>query len=117
IRSLGARRERVVAYIRAEARRLNIEVLAKPAGPVQFLKEGKCVGTAHPVIGLPSAWNIFEFDQELDKEQADPGMFKEHCLVYDGLGIRANRLGHLDWLNKQLRLRTLKAQLLGDWLQ
>jgi hypothetical protein len=117
IRSLGARRERVVAHIRAEARRLNIEVLAKPAGPIQFLKEGKCVGTAHPVIGLPSAWHIFDCDQELGKGQTDPDAFKDHYMVYDGLGIRANRLGHLDWLNKQLRLRTLKAQLLGDWLK
>ncbi len=87
------------------------------AGPVEILKQGRCIGTAHPVPGLPSAWVIFERENEIGRSRSGRIALGKHRLVYDGLGIGANRLKHLEWLNSRLCLRTLKAQLLKDWLK
>lgn len=64
----------------------------------------------------PAQWVIFEREKKIGTNQSGPIKLDKHRLVYDGLGIRANRLEHLGWLNKHLSLQTLKAQHLGEWL-
>jgi len=120
IRSLGARRMRVVSYLRAEASRLDLAVDIQPAGPVQILKNGQVMFTALPIIGLPDAWVIHEQERRIceGKGGAAPvSDFGAYRILYDGLGILDDRLRHLGWLNHQVGLKTLRTELLEDWLK
>jgi len=120
IRSLGARRMRVVSYLRAEASRFDLAVSARPAGPVEILKEGHVISTVFPIIGLPDAWVIYEQERRIVEGKggvtpvSDLGVYR---IVYDGLGILDDRLKHLSWLNDHVELKTLRTELLQDWLK
>jgi TIR domain len=121
IRSLGSRRLRVVSYLRAEAERLGLEVDMQAAGPVYLRREGKVIATAYPVIGIPNAGIVDALEQRIAggpefREKMQPGDYGPYRIVFDGLGILDRRLGHLNWLNSHLDLRTLRTELLQDWL-
>ena len=121
IRSLGARRMRVVSYLRAEASRLDLAVDVQPAGPVEILRRGQVISTAYPIIGLPDAWAIYEQQRRIlaGKSGATPvtDFVGASRILYDGLGILEDRLKHLGWLNDNLQLKTLRTELLQDWLK
>ncbi|MGA9925047.1 MAG: toll/interleukin-1 receptor domain-containing protein [Isosphaeraceae bacterium] len=120
IRSLGARRMRVVSYVRAEASRLDLAVNVQPAGPVEILKQGRVISTALPIIGLPDASVIYEQERRLleGKGGATPVSDFDACrILYDGLGILDDRIKQLGWLNDHLQLKTLRTELLKDWLK
>jgi len=120
IRSLGARRMRVVSYLRAEASRLDLAVDVQPAGRVAILKKGQVISTAYPIMGLPDAWVIYEQERRIVEGKggvtpvSDLGVYR---IVYDGLGILDDRLKHLSWLNDHVELKTLRTELLQDWLK
>jgi TIR domain len=120
IRSLGARRMRVVSYVRAEASRLGLAVDIEPAGPVTILKNGKLIATAYPITGLPDAWEIYEQETRLREAKASAASVSDFStcrVLYDGLGILDDRLKHLGWLNEHVELKTLRTELLNDWLK
>jgi len=120
IRSLGARRMRVVSYLRAEASRLDLTVDVQPAGAVAILKRGQVISTAYPIIGLPDAWVIYEQERRIRecKGGAAPVSDFGTCrILYDGLGILDDRLKHLVWLNDHVGLKTVRTELLEDWLK
>jgi hypothetical protein len=120
IRSLGARRMRVVSYLRAEASRLDLAVDVQPAGGVAILKKGQVISTAYPIIGLPDAWVIYEQERRIreGKGGAAPVSDLGACrILYDGLGILVDRLQHLGWLNDHVELKTVRTELLQDWLK
>ncbi len=120
IRSLGIRRTRVVSYLRAEVERLGLEVLVQPMGPVQILREGTLLATTYPIVGLPDAWVINERERELVGTVQQSGKTHDlgpHRIVYDALGILDERLEHLNWLNRHLLLKTVRTELLRDWLK
>ncbi|MFI5460581.1 MAG: toll/interleukin-1 receptor domain-containing protein [Isosphaerales bacterium] len=120
IRSLGARRMRVVSYVRAEASRFDLAVNVRPAGPVEILKDGRVISTFFPIVGLPDAWVIYEQERRIleGKGGATPaGDIGVYRVLYDGLGILDDRLKHLRWLNDNLQLKTLRTEHLQDWLK
>jgi TIR domain len=121
IRSLGARQARVLSYLRAEVHRKGLNFAIEPAGPARILKDEEAIATLYPIVGLPDALAIEEFEQKVagagDRRSAmRPGDFGPYRIVYDGLGILDERLRHLTWLNSQLFLKTLRTELLNDWL-
>jgi hypothetical protein len=65
IQSLGARRMRVLCYVRTEARRPGLTLNIHPAGAVEILREGQVISQAYPVVGLPDAWLIYEYERKL----------------------------------------------------
>ena len=132
IRSLGARRARVVSYLRAEAGRLDLEVEVLPGGPVTLRRGKKTLARVYPIVGLPDAWLINEFERKIAARWKGPKAragsaappargssrrLKNDWIVYDGLGIIEERLSHLNWLNESLRPRSLRTELLSDWLK
>ena len=119
IRSLGARRMRVLSYLRAEARRAGLTLNILPAGAVEILREGQVISQAYPVVGLPDALLIYEYERKLAGPQREGKLrdeFKPYRLIYDGLGIYENRLRHLTWLNEYTGLKTLRTEHLHQWL-
>src|SRR5208337_254455 len=87
IRSLGARRMRVVSYLRAEVSRYDLAVSIQPAGPVEILRRGQVIFTAYPIIGLPDAWVIYEQQRRIlaGKSGATPVTdFGAYRILYDG---------------------------------
>jgi hypothetical protein len=121
IRSLGARQARVLSYLRAEVRRKGLNFEIEPAGPAHILKDRKTIAMLYPTVGLPDALVIEEFEGKIaggnDRRSAmQPGDYGPYRIVYDGLGILDDRLRHLTWLNSRLFLKTLRIELLDDWL-
>jgi hypothetical protein len=87
---------------------------------VQILKQGQVISTAIPIIGLPDAWVIYEQERRLLEGTGDSAPvndFGAYRVVYDGLGILDDRLKQLGWLNDSLQLKTLRTELLKDWLE
>ena len=114
------RRMRVVSYLRAEASRLDLEVNVQPAGPVEILRQGQVISTALPIIGLPDASVIYEQERRLREGKGCPTPVRDFgaCRVlFDGLGILDERIKQLSWLNDNLQLKTLRTELLKDWLK
>ena len=111
---------RVVSYLRAEASRFDLAVSIQPAGPVEILRRGQVIFTAYPIIGLPDASVIYEQERRLleGKGGATPVSDFGACrILYDGLGILDDRIKQLGWLNDHLQLKTLRTELLKDWLK
>ena len=117
IRSLGARRIRVISYLRAEASRFKLDVKIHPAGPVQILQNGKVISTAFPIMGLPDSSVIYEYERKLKTGEIPVSDFGVYRILYDGLGIMDNRLNQLGWLNDHVQLKTLRTELLNNWLK
>jgi Fe2+ transport system protein FeoA len=126
IRSLAARRTRVVHELVARAVGKGLAVQVQPSGPLTIRRPtgGTVVGLALPLIGLPDAWSIHQAEKDLRKlrEREDAADLKAVesllkrdgvRLVYDGLGVQAERGEFLVWLNDQLRLRTMSLDRAG----
>ncbi|MFO0956395.1 MAG: hypothetical protein U0800_02880 [Isosphaeraceae bacterium] len=119
IRSLGARRMRVLSYIRAEAGRAGVTLNVQPGKTVQILREGRVVSEAVPVVGLPDARLIYDQERQLMaglSQAPSVDLFKPYRLIFDGLGILEDRLQFLNWLNKNSELKTLRTEQLREWL-
>jgi hypothetical protein len=119
IRSLGARRMRVLSYLRAEVRRAGLTLNIHPGGAVEILRDGEVVSQAYPVVGLPDALLIYEYERKLANARHDTIVkteLKPYRLIYDGLGIYDDRLLFLNWLNDYTGLKTLRTEHLNSWL-
>ena len=75
------------------------------------------VGLALPVIGLPDAWSIHQSEKDLIKlaqreDRKELAQINDLLnsngvrIVYDGLGVQADRAEHMVWLNQGLPLMT-----------
>ena len=98
---------------------MELAVNVQPAGPVEILKQGRVISTALPIIGLPDASVIYEQERRLleGKGGATPVSDFGCQILYDGLGILDDRIKQLGWLNDHLQLKTLRTELLKDWLK
>jgi hypothetical protein len=86
---------------------------------VEVLRDGRVLSRAYPVVGLPDAWLIYEYEQKLarlESARGAGGPFATDRLIYDGLGIYKERLHFLNWLNGYTGLKTLRTENLHDWL-
>jgi hypothetical protein len=144
IRSLGARRARVVKELVDRAVRSSLHPDLYPMGPITLRRpevdesgDGTILGIALPLIGLPSAWTIHQLGKQLAQllrfEEADESDVKRLeelvkgdgvRIVYDGLGVQPDRAEHFTWLNGRLALKTAffdsslggRGDPLADWL-
>jgi TIR domain len=126
IRSLGARRKRVVDELVRRAASSELQIDLHPIGPLTIREpaldgtsrgDAPIVGLALPIIGLPDAWSIHQSEKDLIKlaqreDRKDLAQIKDLLnsngvrIVYDGLGVQADRAEHMVWLNHGLPLRT-----------
>jgi hypothetical protein len=120
IRSLAARRERVISYLRDEARRVGLRVITQPGRPVELRRDtnDELVATAFAIPGLPDAWEIYRREREIagtDFGTWDAARYKTHRIVFDGLGILGERRDFLEYLNGRLYLQTVATQGILGW--
>ncbi len=143
IRSLSARRSRVVKELLDRARGVGLGADQYPMGPVTLRRRdhnpsgGTILGIAVPLIGLPSAWTIHQLSKQLAQllkfESSNPADLQQLDdliqagavrIVYDGLGVQPDRAEHFTWLNERISLKTAffdrcfggAADPLANWL-
>lgn len=68
-----------------------------------------------PTVGIPQSIDCNQSD-ELWHEINEFDIESIH-LIFDDIRIREKWLNHLDWLNKYLKVKTLKKQNFDTWLQ
>ena len=68
-----------------------------------------------PSVGIPQSVNCNQ-SEEIIKEIKDYEVDSVH-LIYDDLKIRDKWLNHLDWLNKYLKVQTIKKKNFDKWLK
>ena len=111
IRSLAARRLRVVGDLVDLARAAGLESIVQPIERIEFRRNGKSVGQAVTLVGLPDARVIQDHEQA--QNAPDFGRIR---LVYNGLGIDPEWNQHLEWMNQHHQLVTTQIDLINDWL-
>lgn len=118
IRSLKARRDRVVTDLVEQAHDHHldavihpVEAVVNPVGSIELRRSDQRIAIAIPLVGIPDAVTI----QQLEKILS-PTHHSVSKIVYDGLGIQPDWADHLDWLNRHHRLQTSQVTTLGSWL-
>jgi hypothetical protein len=112
IRSLNARRARVVADLVDRAKEVGMEVVVPPIGSITLYRDKTVVGRVIPFVGIPDAYTI---EQEQKSLQDSP--VSSDRIVYSGLGMNSDWADHLNWLNAQKdMLLTSQIDLIDDWL-
>jgi hypothetical protein len=111
IRSLSARRLRVVADLIDQAIDAGLEAIVHPVDPIELQRNGATLAKVVPFVGLPDAPSI---QREEIKFPADALTTKR--IVYDGLGINPDWLDHLEWLNRREGLITTQLAFISGWL-
>lgn len=66
-----------------------------------------------PTIGVPQSINCFNSEKLIAK--IEKGEIDSIHLIYDEMSIRDYWLEHLDWLNKYLKIQTIKKQNFNKW--
>jgi hypothetical protein len=112
IRSLAARRIRVVADLVDQAIECGLEAIVHPVDRIEFRRAGNPVGVAVPLVGLPDAVAIQTC--EVVRDEADLSRVR---IVYNGLGMDADWAKHLDWLNRHHRIVVTQVDEIGGWLR
>jgi hypothetical protein len=144
IRSLSARRARVVNELLDRADQLLYRPDVYPMGPITLrardagaAADAPILGVAIPLIGLPDAWSIHQVEKQIaklleyeDEDQEDRDRIKQLLeqggvrIVFDGLGVQSDHTEHYSWLNGHLVLKTShfdrplgpQRDPLDDWL-
>jgi len=94
IRSIAARRRRVVDEFVDLAQGEGFDVRVQPAGNIELEKGGKVFARGIPIVGLPDA--VLIHDCECVSPKAE---LTRTRLIYSGLGMSKSWRSHLDWLN------------------
>jgi len=68
-----------------------------------------------PTIGVPTSINCNQSDEL--REEIKEFNVDEIFLIYDDIRIRKKWIKHLDWLNRFLKVKTLKKQDFEEWFQ
>ena len=111
-RNLAARQDGLISEFLETAKKYGREIIQQPQ---RFLTEEKEEGMKRvfiPTVGIPQSINCDQ-SREIKKELQE---IDEIHLIYDDLRIRDKWLGHLDWLNNYLDVKTLKKQNFDKWL-
>lgn len=112
IRSLKARRARVVADLVDRAKEAGMEAVVPPVGVITLYRANTAVGKVIPFVGIPDAYTI---EQEQKSLQDSPASSAR--IVYSGLGMNSDWADHLEWLNTHADfLMTAQIDLIDDWL-
>lgn len=68
-----------------------------------------------PTVGIPQSMDCNQSDELRD--EINTYDIESIHLIFDDMRIRERWLNHLDWLNKYLKVKTLKKQNFDKWLQ
>lgn len=111
IRSLNARRLRVVADLTDQAMDVGLDAVVHPVESVELQRNGTRVASVVPFVGLPDGPSI-----QREEQHFQPDGLTNVRIVYDGLGMDPSWLDHLEWLNLHHGLQTTQVENIGAWL-
>ena len=108
IRSLSARRTRLVDGLQEYAGGNGASLYVHPAKNVDVLKSGQKIAEIVPFVGVPDSFALYQ--QELQKAH-DPTI-----IVYNGLGVDQDWAKHLKWLNDKGTVRVHQIDDFGMFI-
>lgn len=112
-RNLAARQDNLIGEFVNAAKIVGRNLIQE----YKYLKEHKSDGSTQifiPAVGVPQSYDCFtslEFCNMLKNEKVS-----NINLIYDDLRIKRKWIEHLDWLNEQLDVKTIKKQDFSKWL-
>jgi hypothetical protein len=112
VRSLRARRLRVVSDLVDQAKRLDISAVVHPVEPVALFRAQQKLADVIPFVGVPDAYSIQQREGKSSRESLEKSL-----LLYNGLGVDPDWMDHLNWLNKHHDLKTRQVDKIKEWLQ
>jgi hypothetical protein len=112
IRSLRARRLRVVGDLVDQAKAANLSAVVHPAKAIGILRNKQKVADVIPFVGVPDAFSIQRHEAELPK-----GSLRRSLILYNGLGVDPAWQKHLAWLNARHPLTTCQIDMVDAWLK
>jgi hypothetical protein len=113
-RALAARHAYLVEEFCAEASSAGLAPKVQPERFVSFeTPDGRRVITV-PTVGVPDAVRYQEIEDEINLHPNKPN---DVVLLYDERGVRDRWIEHLSWLDRQLRVKSLKVTDAQSWLR
>lgn len=112
-RNLAARQDSLIGEFVNAAKAVGRSVIQE----YRYLKERNDNGTTQifiPAVGVPQSYDCYkslEFKELLQSENVST-----IYLIYDDLRIKHQWIEHLDWLNLQLEVKTIKKKDFSKWL-
>lgn len=112
-RNLAARQDALITEFIEAANYNNVEVNLQFS---RYITENLSDGKRRiyiPTVGVPQSINCFSSEKLIAK--IEKGEIDSIHLIYDEMSIRDYWLEHLDWLNKYLKIQTIKKQNFNKW--
>lgn len=108
IRSLNARRTRLVEGLLSQTKGKGVSLLVHPARQVDVLKGTTKLAEVLPFVGVPDSIAVYEYDK---------GKQHDHTyVVYNGLGVDAQWAEHLKWLNQKASVEVFQIDDFGTYI-
>ncbi len=114
-RNLASRRDSLITEFLIAAKNVGRKMEVQPE---QFISESLPSNRRRifiPSVGIPQSLDCQQ-TEEIKKEISQYEIDTLH-LIYDDLRIREKWINHLDWLNGQLEVKTIKKQEFEKWLK
>ncbi len=114
-RSLSARQGNLVKEFFASSLNFKIQPRLQPQKFIQVNRSNGQLISLYPIIGVPNAYNYNEFEEliKLITESETP----ESYLLFDPRLIRNKWQKHIAWLDKHLKIKSVKITGIDEWLK
>lgn len=109
IRSLNARRTRLVESLLSGASAIGLTIQVHPCRQVDVLRGGDKVAEVVPFVGIPDSIAVFEHERDSAHETT--------FIVYNGLGVDEVWAEHLRWLNQKAKVEVFPIDDFSNQLQ
>jgi hypothetical protein len=108
IRSLNARRTRLVEGLLSNVDGKGVTLLVHPTRIVDVMKGAIKLAEVVTFVGVPDALSVYQ--HELDKSH------EQTFVVYNGLGVDEQWAKHLKWLNEKATVEVFQIDDFGDYI-
>ncbi|HEY2582515.1 MAG TPA: toll/interleukin-1 receptor domain-containing protein [Mucilaginibacter sp.] len=108
-RSLAARQDNMINEFMKAAVSLNVAVDLQYGKFILLQKKNGKFAVIIPTVGVPQAFTYYQSEQLINTLQL-PNVVAVY-LLYDHKNIRDNWIKHLDWLDLQLKIKSIKIDM------
>lgn len=108
IRSLNARRTRLVEGLLSTVAGKGVTLLIHPARQVDVMKGADKLAEVVPFVGVPDSIAVYEHDLGKGHEQT--------FVVYNGLGVDEQWAAHLKWLNEKATIEVFQIDDFSNYI-
>jgi TIR domain len=119
IRSLAAKRNRVVGEFVDRVTEIGIEPKVNPDGEIRLYRGDRDLSSVIPLMGLPDAHLLQSEETCAIQRTATQGRANHSnpLIIYDSTGVEPDYEKHLEWLNGQLGILTCNLNSVEKWLK